>query len=65
MHKMVNGERVELTPEEEAAWIEKGRRHEEKMAKIAAEKAAKKEQRDKLLERLGLTEAEAELLLNK
>jgi len=61
-HKMVNGVRIELTEEEKAQikadWAEGRKRQEAKRA----EHEKRKEQRQKLLERLGITEEEAQLL---
>jgi len=61
-HKLVNGKRIELTEAEKAEikadWAE-GRR---KQAERRAAHEARKKQREALLERLGLTEEEAQLL---
>ena len=61
-HKIVNGKRIDLTEEEKAeikADWEKGR---EKLQLRREAREARKNQRDLLLERLGITDEEARLL---
>lgn len=66
LHKLVNGEKVNLTPEEEAKtrseWAENKIKHEEQKVALAEKKAKKAVAMEKIYANAGLTVEEKDLL---
>lgn len=66
LHKLVNGERIDLTPEEEkkvrAEWAANEIKHEQKRIEYEKRQALKKQAKQKLYNIAGLTVEEIEAL---
>jgi len=69
LHKMVNGNKVLLTEDEElilkAEWEKNRIEHDKRRLKIKADKERKSELKAKLAEMLGATSEEIDLLVGK